>query len=515
MPTVSFNTHFPGYDVLGEISRSNARVLKARHIATGDLVAIKHFSLNTDADTLRRFERESQIMTQIDHPNIVRVREVRVDADLPYIVMDYVEGGSVRQLITEQGSLSVEMTIRLGLQVINAFRVIHTQGIVHRDVKPENILYHRLASGELHFLLTDFGVARLHEQPVTMTGQSLMTYEYAAPEQFDNPRQVGEAADYYALGVVFYECLTGKVPFAMRGETGMVTFMNAVMTTPPPPPVLPSDQPLPDSLDTLVRQLLVKDPAERIHNPDKVKLALKQAEVEQLHRETEQSTPPPVTRPKAVRPTVPVVPVAASRPTMTQPPRPAAARSAVETRPRRQIMPLVVLSIVIGLAGLAAYWFFTQNKNRPSATNRTPVETTATSARTAAAPDPAREAEEARRRLELARQHYQEQVIEGAKQLEATAFGGKTGLFGGVKGLSVRLENPSVVTFKSVAVKVDYVKESGELFKSEVMYFKIGPEGTVVRKAPDSPRGTSFKARVLRADAARPDSITTALPLNQ
>ncbi|HEY0110271.1 MAG TPA: serine/threonine-protein kinase, partial [Fibrella sp.] len=220
MPTVSFNTNFPGYDVLGEIGRSNARVLKARHIASGDLVAIKHFALNTDADTLRRFERESEIMTRMRHPNIVRVREVRLNTDLPYIVLDYIEGGSVRQLLTEHGCISVELTTRLGLQVINAFRLIHAEGIVHRDVKPENILYHQLASGELHFLLTDFGVARLHEQPVTMTGQSLMTYEYAAPEQFDNPRNVSEAVDYYALGVVLYECLTGKVPFPMRGETG-------------------------------------------------------------------------------------------------------------------------------------------------------------------------------------------------------------------------------------------------------------------------------------------------------
>ena len=243
MPTVSFNTHFPGYEVLGEITRSNARVLKARHVATGDLVAIKHFALNTDADTLRRFERESAIMTQMAHPNIVKVREVRLDTELPYLVMDYVDGGSLRQLITEKGCLPVEMTIRMGLQILDAFRLIHAQGIVHRDIKPENILYHRLASGELHFLLTDFGVARLHEQPVTQTGQSLMTYEYAAPEQFDNPRLVDAASRLLCLGVVLYECVTGKVPFVLKGETGIVTFMNAVLSTPPPPPVFPADQP--------------------------------------------------------------------------------------------------------------------------------------------------------------------------------------------------------------------------------------------------------------------------------
>ncbi|MDB5241358.1 MAG: hypothetical protein JWP57_1983 [Spirosoma sp.] len=510
MPTVSFNQHFPGYDVLGEINRSNARVLKARHIATGDLVAIKHFSLNTDADTLRRFERESVIMTQMEHPNIVRVREVRLDAELPYIVMDYVDGGSVRKLITEQGSLSVEMTIRLGLQVLSAFRVIHSQGIVHRDVKPENILYHKLASGELHFLLTDFGVARLHQQPVTMTGQSLMTYEYAAPEQFDNPRHVDEAADYYAFGVVLYECLTGQVPFPMRGETGMATFMNAVLTLLPPEPVLPANQPLPTSLDTLIRQLLIKNPTERIHNPDLIKLALKQAEVEQLHQETGQLATPQASRNQTSRP---VAPVGATRPApVVQPPRPATANVAVTTRPRRRIWPMVVLTGVVLLAGVAAAYWLSSKSDRPEPVGQTPTESVATAAKPneIVTDDPAREAEEAQRRADLARQRYMEQVAEAEKQLEATAFGGRTGLFGGVKGLSVRLVNPSVVTFKQVAVQVEYVKENGDLFKSTIMYFnKIGPDADVVRKAPDSQRGTTFNARVLRADAVRPDSIST------
>ena len=506
MPTVSFNTHFPGYDVLGEIGRSNARVLKARHIATGDLVAIKHFTLNTDADTLRRFERESAIMTQMDHPNIVRVREVRLDTELPYLVMDYIEGGSVRQLLTGQGCLSVELTTRLGLQVIDAFRQIHTQGIVHRDVKPENILYHRLASGELHFLLTDFGVARLHEQPVTMTGQSLMTYEYAAPEQFDNPRQVGEAADYYALGVVLYECLTGRVPFPMQGETGIVTFMNAVLTTPPPAPVLPSKLPLPGSLETLLQQLLAKNPGERMHNPDMVKLTLKQAEVEQLHREQEQLTTAPAAQTKIFRPVETVV---RPRTQAGQPVRPATGSSPAKPSSGRRIVRLTILVGLVMLAGFGAYRFFGTN-NRPLPNGQPTAQTTDRPEPTAA---PETSKEDAQRRAEIARQRYQQQVIEAAEQLEAQAVGGKTGLFGGVKGLSVRLENPSLVTFRSVAVKVQYVRENGKLYKSTVMYFNnVGPNATLVRRAPDSQRGTRFSARVLRADAARPDSIAT-LPL--
>lgn len=528
MPTVSFNTHFPGYDVLGEISRSNARVLKARHIATGDIVAIKHFSLNTDADTLRRFERESTIMTRMEHPNIVKVREVRLDAELPYIVMDYVQGGSVRQLI-EQSSLSVELTIRLGLQMLNAFRLIHAEGIVHRDVKPENILFHRLASGELHFLLTDFGVARLHQQPVTMTGQSLMTYEYAAPEQFDNPRQVSEMADYYALGVVLYECLTGSVPFPMRGETGMVTFMNAVMHSPPPPPVLPANQPLPGSLETLLNRLLVKNPAERLHNPDAVKLLLKQAEVEQLHRETGQLPLPAPARKESSIPNSPVVPdclaVAAPQPTRTatlnRPVPP------VVVQPRRQYLPIVILAGALLLTGLWAYRYFTQPKSSsepapqasstPTVVPPEDVETTEITDLTL--PPAVRKAEELRQKqaqAEVAEKQYQQEVADAIKRLYAITFGGKVGFLGGVKGLSVKLENPTTVTFRQVAVQVEYIKDNGDTFKSPIMYFNnIGPGGSITRKAPDSQRGTRFSARVLRADAApRPDAIDTSILQN-
>lgn len=282
MPTVSVNTHFPGYEIIGELGRSNARVLKARHLETGDLVAIKHFSLNTDADTLRRFRLESQLMTDINHPNVVRVREVQLDMPMPFIVMEWIEGGNLRTLLGEQGYLDVSNTIRLGLQMAEAFKVIHPQGIVHRDIKPENILFRPLPSGEIHFLLTDFGVARLHEQSQTMTGQSLMTYEYASPEQFDNPRGVDKATDYYSLGVVLYECLSGKVPFSMTDSAGIASFMGHVLRTSPPALQIPSQQYLPPSLETILEWTLAKNPAERLNDVNELILLLRQANVEQL-----------------------------------------------------------------------------------------------------------------------------------------------------------------------------------------------------------------------------------------
>ena len=301
MPTANFNHYFPDYEILGELGRSNARVLKAKHKQTGQLVAIKHFAFNTDADTIRRFQRESEIMTSIDHPNVVRIQEVRFDADLPYIVMELIEGGDVRSLLKKDTYLDVATTIRLGLQMAEALKVIHDRGIIHRDIKPDNIMYRRLQSGELHFLLTDFGIAKLREQSNTLTGQSPMTYEYASPEQLDNPKGVDAATDYYSLGVVFYECLTGKVPFS-TDELGMRKFMHSVAEVPPPMLASVTSQPLPDGLNELVEGLLSKDVSERVAEIDHLVFSLEQARFHSIM--TRMGKTNPYSQPKANRTTI-------------------------------------------------------------------------------------------------------------------------------------------------------------------------------------------------------------------
>jgi serine/threonine-protein kinase len=300
MPTSAFSQHFPGYEILGELGRSNARVLKARNQFNGELVAIKHFSFNTDPATLRRFQQESEIMTTIKHPNIVKIKEVQLDSEMPYVVMELIEGGDLRNLLKESGHLDTPSTIRLGLQMAEAFKIIHQQGIIHRDIKPENIMYRLLPSGELHFLLTDFGIAKVREQSVTVTGQSLMTYEYASPEQFDNPKGVTAATDYYSLGVVLYECLSGRVPFILE-EGRMHSFINKVMDAPPPPLSLPAESPLPESLRTLVNSLLAKKPEDRIKDELTLRRKLKRAEIEEIEgpsagtpAEPEKTKPAPV-----------------------------------------------------------------------------------------------------------------------------------------------------------------------------------------------------------------------------
>ncbi len=244
MATSVFREYFRGYEILGELGRGNARVLKARNLLTGELVAIKHFAFNTDPDTLRRFQRESAIMKSIEHHSIVKILEVHLDAELPYIVMQLIEGGDLRSLLKTHKTLDMSTVITLGKQMAEALYIIHEKAIVHRDIKPENIMYRRLASGEIQFLLTDFGIARLREQAdsITVTGSSMLTYDYASPEQFSQPKLVGIATDYYSLGIVLYECMTGAVPFEYEHED-LLLHINRVISAPLPLPVVPGGRP--------------------------------------------------------------------------------------------------------------------------------------------------------------------------------------------------------------------------------------------------------------------------------
>jgi serine/threonine-protein kinase len=145
--TVTHQAQFPGYEILGELGRSNARVLKARHLQTGDLVAIKHFYQDTDQETLSRFQQELKMMLAIQHPNIVQVREVNLETSFPFVAMELIEGGLLRRLFKTGGKLDVATVIRLGLQMSLALKEISAHSIIHRDIKPENILYRHLPSG--------------------------------------------------------------------------------------------------------------------------------------------------------------------------------------------------------------------------------------------------------------------------------------------------------------------------------------------------------------------------------
>ncbi len=278
MATSIFREYFNGYEILCELGRGNARVLKARSIATGQLVAIKHFAFNTDADTLRRFQRESEIMKSITHHHIVEIIDVHLDAELPYIVMQLIEGGDLRSLLKKERTLDLDTVITLARHMTDALATIHEKAIVHRDIKPENIMYRQLANGDLQFLLTDFGIARLREQAdaITVTGASMLTYDYASPEQFSQPRSVTIETDYYSLGVVLYECLTGAVPFEYQ-QDDLLLHINRVISAPIPVPLLPGGQTPPAGMLQLLEALLRKQPSKRMSHPVSVHDLLQKA----------------------------------------------------------------------------------------------------------------------------------------------------------------------------------------------------------------------------------------------
>lgn len=282
MLTDYFDTHFPDYELIAELDQGEQRVVKAKHQPSGDLVIIKQCDCRVDANTRLRLEQQALIITQIDHPNIVRLREVKFDADSCYRITNFVEGDDLRSLLRENGFLDVPTTIRLGLQLTGAFRALHSQHIIHRSINPKTILYRHLDSGELHALLTDIG--RIDFCPNNSLVAPLSpTYKYGAPEQFINGQEVSEAADYYALGAVLYECLTGQVPFAVQKETEPEQFMEQVLTAPMPVFSTASGDPLPPSLVTLLRALLVRDPRDRLQNVAQLELQLELSQVEQLN----------------------------------------------------------------------------------------------------------------------------------------------------------------------------------------------------------------------------------------
>lgn len=488
MTTIGFNTHFPGYEILGELSRSNARVLKARHLATGDLVAIKHLDPATDAETRRRFAHELSILGRIDHPNIVKIREVSLKGEFPYLVMELVEGGNLRQLLTTQTRLDIPTTTRLGLQLLSAFSAFHPYDIIHRDINPENILYRPLPTGELHFLLTDFGVARPRQQAQTIPGQSLMIYEYAAPEEFNDPRHVGIATDYYSLGVVLYECLSGRVPFPVGNQAGLVPFMERMLHDAPPPlPLAPNGRSL-TQFGEVINDLLEKNAIDRISDPEDLAWLLKRAELDYLR--TDQLMSANRKNGAALRATG----VGSTREfdDVTQP--------VVLQRPGKDISTVKLkglsLLVFVLFIGLAIYYFVMASDGIiPISAVKTGRSILIDSS---AETLPLVDSTVIKQAADQRRQAQQQQQIQSAvNRLRVGVTHYKVGFLGGLKEIKLQLKNPSPVVFTSVVVEVNYYKDEGGLFKSETVSFTdVGPYALRTQKAPDSDLGTRLQCTV-------------------
>jgi serine/threonine protein kinase len=222
-------------------------------------VAIKVLSRNLlgQANIRARFEREARIIASLDHPSIVQVYDVGEDEGAPFLVMRYMPGGSLSDLLT-YGRLNLNDTARIAERLGGALDVAHAKGVVHRDLKPANILFD--ANGDA--FLTDFGIVKLFENetnPVNMTGSVVLgTPAYMSPEQALG-KPIDKRSDVYSLGAVMYEMLTGVPPY--KGPSSVSVAMKHVMD--PVPHVKEYRQDIPDALDAIVARAMAKEANDR------------------------------------------------------------------------------------------------------------------------------------------------------------------------------------------------------------------------------------------------------------
>jgi len=236
-------------------------VYLAEHVRLKKRMALKVLppELCGDREFRRRFERESQTAAALDHPNIVPVHDAGEVDGLLYIAMRYVEGTDLGKLLAAEGALEPERALSILGQTADALDEAHAEGLVHRDVKPANILLARSRKGERVFL-SDFGLAKqwASGSSLTRSGFFVGTISYAAPEQFTGG-DIDGRADVYSLGCVMFECLTGRPPFERPHEPAV---MYAHLQD-APPPVSGARPGLPEVLDQVVATAMAKDRADR------------------------------------------------------------------------------------------------------------------------------------------------------------------------------------------------------------------------------------------------------------
>ena len=250
----------PGYEILGRLgSGGRGVVYKARQLNLGRVVALKmmrHDEDLTDAEGLALFRREAEAVARLEHPNVIRLYDFGEHGGRPYFTMELAAGGSLEQRLAS-GPLQPREAATLIEMLARSLHAVHRQGIVHRDLKPGNVLL----DAEGMPKLADFGLAKRLSGGDSLfpTGAILGTASYMAPEQAAGLKEVGPAADVWALGAILYECLTGRPPF--KGNNWWET-LNQVRSKEPEPPRRLNPQ-LPRDLETVCLKCLAKDSRQR------------------------------------------------------------------------------------------------------------------------------------------------------------------------------------------------------------------------------------------------------------
>lgn len=281
MPLLPSGVQFGTYVIIKHIAQGGmGSVYLARQQSLQRDVAIKILppQFTQDSEFLLRFERESHVMARLQHPNIVQVFDAGLTNEYHYIVMEYLPGGTLANelaiLRNNNKRMSVEKTILIIRQIVQALDYAHQQGIVHRDIKPSNILI----AGDGRYVLSDFGiVADSDNTKITRTLQTLGTPEYMSPEQA-NGMGVDQRSDLYSLGVVLYEILNGSPPFS--GNNPFSILNKHVNIAPPPLSKTRNDVPI--WLQKIVQKILEKQPENRFQTATELLEAFRRGESKPL-----------------------------------------------------------------------------------------------------------------------------------------------------------------------------------------------------------------------------------------
>jgi eukaryotic-like serine/threonine-protein kinase len=242
------------YELLEELGAGGmGRVLRARDLRLGRFVALKLLH-RRDPDSERRFLREAQTQARVDHPAVCKIFEVGADAERPYIAMQLVEG----RTLAEAREMTLRERVAIGIEIAGGVHAAHRLGLIHRDLKPGNILVERDDDGRWRAFITDFGLALELDAANPQTQAIVGTPHYMAPEQARGLRTIDHRADVYGLGATLFSMLTGRLPF--EGPAGDV--LAAVMAG-TPPSLRRVDPSLPRDLETIVARCMEREPAHR------------------------------------------------------------------------------------------------------------------------------------------------------------------------------------------------------------------------------------------------------------
>jgi len=262
------------YEILALIGGGGmSLVYQAKDIYLNRIVAVKVLReyFTSDNEFVRRFRREAQAVASLSHPNIVNIYDVGQDEDTHYLVMEYIKGKTLKEIITEKAPIPLNETIDIVKQICDALEHAHENSIVHRDIKPHNIIITR--GGRVK--VTDFGIARaVSTATVTHTRGIIGSVHYFSPEQAKG-EVTGEKSDIYSLGIVLYEMVTGKLPF--EGESPISVALMHIQNE----PMLPSryNSNLTDDIEKIILKAIKKNPNERYETVAKLRLDLRASQL--------------------------------------------------------------------------------------------------------------------------------------------------------------------------------------------------------------------------------------------